>query len=164
MDRRDHRDIEFSGDMVMKMFDMYRDYMHELWTYTGYNYGDEEIRGWYDNMVSDPTCHIVPVVKFGKEIGFVIYQDIDWIVPKYIIDAYIIPEERRQGRMTAQLESMIASMLGYEICLYIIRKNTTAYDFWTNFFSQRGYAAEEGRGLPDFEDDSECDFLIFRKH
>ena len=92
--------------MNKTVFDLYCDYKRELWSYTGEHYEDELLREWYDMLVADPSCMIYPIVRFGKSIGFVILQTINCEIPKYIIDAYVMPKYRKQGYMTLLLDSM----------------------------------------------------------
>ena len=148
--------------MNKTVFDLYCDYKRELWSYTGEHYEDELLREWYEMLVADPSCMIYPIVRFGKSIGFVILQTINCDIPKYIIDAYVMPEYRKQGYMTLLLDSM-SSQIGKEVCLYVIKSNYTAREFWKNYFSLRGYEMESGDGLPGMPTDEFVDFWVFRK-
>ena len=130
------------------LFQMYWDYKHELWTYTGQNFEDE-LREWFEDMVCLP-CMSVKLVKDAHTntlIGFFAVQDLNreeqiesgcrW----YISDAYVIPTRRGQRFMTGTVHEFIAQNKG-NIGLVVIKNNIKAMKFWDDVFGGIGYTKE----------------------
>ena len=146
-----------------KLVDLFIKYKHELWEYTGQHFSDEEVADWFADYSADNSVKIIPICKFGNPIGFVVIQDIDWKVNKYIVDCYIEPEYRRQGIMTAHLDTILASEIGNNVCMYVIKNNEPAVEFWRKFFEDHGYKVKLGKGLPGMEVEKNELFYICKR-
>ena len=77
----------------------------------------------------------------GKLIGFAIigyYPNCHPDAEVYITEAYIIPEYRRQGYMHKTITQYIKNNHG-TYCLFIVKNNDIALQFWQKVFADNGY-------------------------
>lgn len=130
-----------------ELFQMYRNYKHELWEYTGENYEDQ-LEGWFEDMLKPPMT-LKPIKHAARNtiIGFFITQELDkeqqaesgckW----YISEAYIMPSYRHQGFMTAIVHDFISWHKG-NIGLVTINSNVKATKFWDDTLLSMGYSKE----------------------
>lgn len=118
------------------------DYLDELWSIKGLPPMPEaEKLKLYTELTGTAYTHWIDIRKEKEIIGFLIigtapncHPDADF----YIEEAYIIPDFRRKGYMSAAVSEFEKAHKG-TYCLFVLNENTPAKLFWEKFFQKLGY-------------------------
>lgn len=131
-------------DVDRVRFAMFCDYLNELQCMKGLQpLGALKLGELYTSYARSKNSVWGDIYAEGGEtvVGFLIighspncHPDADF----YIEEAYIKPEYRRQGYMSAAVSRFISEHQG-TYCLFILNNNTAAQHFWPKLFAELGY-------------------------
>lgn len=102
----------------------------------------------------------IPILADGEEVGMLIMSTPPNCHPEtdfYISQAYVLPEYRRRGLMSAALEEYMASHVG-KYGLIILQGNEEAEKFWFRFFEKHGFEAFSVQKIIALKDPDEREF------
>lgn len=122
---------------------LYTAYLEELDTYRISPRPEplDEQQQWFYDYLNNNDCHWHDIIWDDQLVGFMItsgvlpncHPDADYS----ICEAYIVPEYRRKGLMSATVQRFVCEHPGI-YCLLVIQGNRNAQHFWTNLFHQMG--------------------------
>ena len=153
------------------LFNMYSEYMKELWAFSDYN-EEERLHEWFDNLYNDPDIDFLKV-KDGIDgdmlIGFLVVKNLDEKhkkelgIEKYICEAYIKPEYRNKGYMAEIVKDKYVKE-NIPVAMHIYKKNEKAKIFWSEMFMRNQYTYEHIWARDkDTSHGKNCEFIRFVK-
>lgn len=132
---------------------LYREYVSELEALHGEKIfrSDDEVRAAADHYIGAEHARWMNIFDSGKRmVGFLIicrppecHEHADY----YIAQAYVEPDSRAQGLMTARLNEYLEGHRGTYV-LYVLTGNEIAAGFWDHFFDKAGYRHTDLREYP----------------
>ena len=123
-------------------YKMLCNYLDELWAIKGLTpQEDSEKKQFYAEIISNNHTQWIDIRKGNKLVGFLLIGTPPNCHPDanfYIEEAYIMPSYRRNRLMSLTVSEFVKNNKGI-YCLFILKRNVPAQNFWQKIFTELGY-------------------------